>query len=91
MRTIVINPALNGFIVQVGCTTIVFKSIDMLCSELKRYHQDPKGVEKQYQVNAINPDLLLPSERIVKAEPRNYIEKEVAPRLNIPSDEMEML
>jgi len=54
MREIHIKPVLNGFIVTVGCSVVVFTSIDDLCKELNRYHSAPEQVEKEYQNRAIN-------------------------------------
>jgi len=54
MKEIFIQPVLNGFIVKIGCSTVVFTSIDRLCSELKRYQTDPSAIEAEYQNQAIN-------------------------------------
>ena len=54
MREIHIKPVLNGFIVTVGCTPVLFTDIDTLCKELKRYQLNPAEVEKEYQNKAIN-------------------------------------
>jgi hypothetical protein len=55
MKRIVIDPVLNGFLVTVGCSQVVSMDIDHLCSELKRYWQNPERVEKEYMTSAINP------------------------------------
>lgn len=54
MREVIITPALNGFIVRVGCKTLVFESIAMVCQELSRYQHRPEEVEKEYIEHAIN-------------------------------------
>ncbi len=54
MREIHIRPALNGFIVTVGCSVVVFNSLPVMCKELEHYFLDPKRVESEYQRNAIN-------------------------------------
>jgi hypothetical protein len=54
MREIHITPVLNGFIVKVGCTTLVFDSIDLLCSELKRYQEQPDIMEERYLRHPLN-------------------------------------
>jgi hypothetical protein len=48
MNEVRITAALNGFIVYVGCQTVVFNSVDRMTSELKAYCKDPAGVEKFY-------------------------------------------
>lgn len=54
MYDVRIKPVLNGFVVNVGCQTLVFQSMDILASELKRYQADPEKVEKEYRANAVN-------------------------------------
>ncbi len=54
MKEIHIQPVLNGFIVKVGCTKVVFTDIISLTAELQRYHRNPEQVEKEYLENAIN-------------------------------------
>jgi len=39
---------LNGFIVQIGCKTVVFESKEKMLSELARYLNDRDGVAKEY-------------------------------------------
>lgn len=48
MREIRINKALNGYIVNVGCQTLVFTDIGEVCTELTRYAAEPEKVEKEY-------------------------------------------
>lgn len=55
MKEIHITPVLNGFIVKVGCSTVVFNSIDLLCDELRRYQKNPGVVEEEYVLKSINP------------------------------------
>jgi hypothetical protein len=54
MKEIRIRPVLNGFIVTVGCSEVVFTDVDFMFFELKRYQKDPQQVEKEYQEKAIN-------------------------------------
>ena len=54
MYNIQIEPVLNGFVVRVGCQTVVFETTDKLLDELRRYMADPQRVEKEYQTQAIN-------------------------------------
>lgn len=54
MREIHIQPVLNGYIVGVGCKTVVFNSRTLLLSELARYLEHPTEIEKYYISNGIN-------------------------------------
>lgn len=58
MRTITIEAALNGFVCQVGCTRVVYTSVDDLLKELGRYLRDPAAVEKDYCETAVNHRLI---------------------------------
>jgi hypothetical protein len=57
MKQVTITPVLNGFKVQVGCQEVVFRDIDELCAELKRYQKTPAQVEKEYLVKAVNKNI----------------------------------
>jgi len=48
MREVIIIPALNGFIVRVGCQTLVFGSIEAVADELVQYQKDPRGTEERF-------------------------------------------
>ena len=48
MRTVTINPALNGYTVTVGCRTAVFETDESLLKALKAYLKDPVGTEKLF-------------------------------------------
>ena len=50
MRRVEITRALNGFIVVVGCQTLVFNNESEMIRELKRYIDNPMEVEKEYLV-----------------------------------------
>ena len=63
MRRVVINPVLNGFIVEVGCQTVVFKTIHDVASALMSYWEDPVGTEKSFISDAVNPVYSEPNER----------------------------
>ncbi len=57
MKEIHIQPVLNGFIVKIGCTKIVFTDTHKMCMELKRYQAAPEQIEKEYLASALNrPD-----------------------------------
>lgn len=58
IREIMIKPVLNGFVVRVGCQTVVFASREALLGDLKRYLEDAEGVEKIYRKNALNAWIL---------------------------------
>ena len=61
MRQITINKALNGFIVNVGCQTLVFEDYERLLVELRRYFISPEVTEKEYlEKYGVNLDLVGP-------------------------------
>ena len=47
-REIRIMGALNGFVVIVGCQTVVFETREKKLAELDRYLKNPVQVEKEY-------------------------------------------
>lgn len=63
MRDIRIQPALNGFIVNVGCQTVVFTTVEMLITELGMYLKDPDARERFYLDNSINADKMIETVR----------------------------
>ncbi len=77
MRSITINPVLNGYICQVGCQTVVFTSRQVLLQELGRYLENPRLVEEEYLKSSINRDLLKSSEPQCEAQPMNMAACEV--------------
>jgi hypothetical protein len=48
LRNISITTALNGFIVNVGCQTVVFDSRKKLLKALKAYLEDPEKFEEEF-------------------------------------------
>lgn len=48
MQQVKINPVTNGYLVQVGCKTVVFENRENMLSELRRYLTDPDEVMKEY-------------------------------------------
>lgn len=48
MRNISIRKVMNGFIVDVGCQTLVFETHERLLIELRRYLENSETVEKEY-------------------------------------------
>ncbi len=55
IRDITIKPALNGYIVKVGCQTVVFDDRAKLLADLKQYLEQPAVVEQHYRTWALNP------------------------------------
>ena len=47
-RPIEIRVVLNGFVVTVGCQTVVYQDADDLLEELGAYFRDPDAAEKRY-------------------------------------------
>jgi len=58
MRSITINPVLNGYVCQVGCQTVTFTTRSIMLMELDRYLDNPRKVEEEYLKNSINRDLI---------------------------------
>ena len=56
MKDIKIKPALNGWIVEVGCKKVVFNSLREMTNEIEAYIKDPEEKEKHYIDNAVNED-----------------------------------
>jgi hypothetical protein len=50
MREVTIRKVLNGFIVQVGCQTLVFDDKAKMLIELSSYIDNPAQMEKLYQM-----------------------------------------
>ncbi len=53
-KSVMITPALNGFLVKVGCQEVVIGSIPILMHEIGRYYTSPEIVEEEYLKGAIN-------------------------------------
>ena len=45
---------MNGYIVEVGCATVVFETQKKLQKELAAYLDDPEKTEERYEKNAVN-------------------------------------
>lgn len=58
IRKIEITAVLNGFVVQVGCTAVVFETATKMLEELGKYLADPDATEKSYQTDSINSNKL---------------------------------
>lgn len=57
-RKITIEPALNGYLVKVGCQTLVYNSNTDLARDLANYLADPKNTEELFSVRALHKELL---------------------------------
>ena len=57
MRSIRVNPVLNGFVVEVGCQTLVFNKIEDVAENLIAYQKAPDGMEKKFAADAVNKTL----------------------------------
>lgn len=53
-RSIIIEPVLNGFVLQVGCQRVVVKNVGELSGEIARYYSNPAETEKDYIEKRIN-------------------------------------
>jgi hypothetical protein len=53
-REIRITPVLNGWIVKVGCQTVVFDVLQVMLDNIGEYLLDPKETEKRYRESAVN-------------------------------------
>jgi hypothetical protein len=53
-REIKITPVLNGFVVKIGCQTVVFNSLQSMAGEVLRYYGNPSSIEAEYRKNAVN-------------------------------------
>lgn len=62
MKDIRIVAAMNGWVISVGCATVVSMSKDAMLSEIGRYIDNPSAVEKEYAANAVNRDTYIPDE-----------------------------
>ena len=62
IREITIRAVMNGFIVTVGCQTIVFDKIEHLVGALNDYLMDPMRTEKRWLDTAINAKYTLRGE-----------------------------
>ena len=54
IRDISITAVLNGYIVRVGCQTVVYNSPSALMQDLMSYFNSPEQFEQQYLATAIN-------------------------------------
>lgn len=57
-RKITIEAVLNGYIVKVGCQTVVFNDRNVMVCDLESYLANPQAMEKHYRENALNRAML---------------------------------
>jgi hypothetical protein len=49
MNEVTITKVTNGFIIKVGCMTLVSKSWKEISSELEKFWKDPQGMQEKYE------------------------------------------
>ncbi len=69
-KEIKIYPVLNGYIVQVGCQSVVFETLAKMTAEITRYYTSPDLIVTDYVKNAVNRLIDLKS---VQAEDQGLI------------------
>ena len=47
-----INPVLRGFVVTVGCQTLVFETVASLLFAINEYYNNPDDAEKKYSAKS---------------------------------------
>ena len=62
MHKITIEGVLNGWIVNVGCQTVVFDDEKVMLEEIGHYIKHPEEVEKKYMDNRKNHSSPMPEE-----------------------------
>lgn len=62
MKNVTIRPVLNGWICRVGCSEVVFTDRKAMLLDLDAYIKNPQAVEKTYLDNAVNKEVLPPTE-----------------------------
>jgi hypothetical protein len=68
MREVRITPVLNGFIVHVGCQTMVFADIQEVADRLVDYQKAPDTYENMMIENAVNKTMEVPAPEPVSRE-----------------------
>ena len=54
MRDITIKPALNGYVVRLGCQRLVFPNRELLMRALNDYLDNPEKTEQSYMYGSLN-------------------------------------
>lgn len=86
LRDINIRPALNGFIVQCGCQTIVFETVDKLVDNLRDYLRDPDRHEKTFMAAGINRKHTHPDQPVCNAAWPSSMQGVMGTDVTFPSD-----
>lgn len=73
MSKIEIQFVLNGWIVRVGCQTVVFTDKGLFLDELSKYLDDPESVEKRYLTESVNRHITTREGRGAEPSPDSYI------------------
>lgn len=60
LRDIKIRSVLNGWVVEVGCQTVVFNDLDTMLDGMREYFLHPDEMERYYLENSINSGKLSP-------------------------------
>lgn len=61
IRPVQIQQVMNGYLVQVGCQTLVFESQSTLLVELGKYMEQPETIEREYRhKHGLNEDCPMP-------------------------------
>ena len=58
MRTVTINPVLNGWTAKVGCQTVVYTDKSKFLKDLDEYLTDADAKEKKFIAGAVNKKLM---------------------------------
>lgn len=61
-----IRAVLNGFLVTVGCTSVVFTDPIELCKEIQAFYKKPSAVRKRYQEGSINSHMVDVAEEVMQ-------------------------
>lgn len=69
-RDVTIKTVLNGWIVEVGCQTVVFTSMIDMQNTLRDYLQSPKKTEDKYFKESINAEFFSDGEVQLVDEPQ---------------------
>ncbi len=69
MKDLKIRPVLNGYLVEAGCTTVVFTSRKSLLTSLDRYLRDSKKEGSTWLRNAVNKPEEGPVEQVEPVVP----------------------
>ena len=77
IRKFTVKPVLNGYIVEIGCQTIVFHSKKRFLKEVEMYLDNPDGRERYWLKHGVNSgvgsgecrELLLDASGLISTDP----------------------